>query len=235
MNDHPERTDEFETSPKNVQSSDPLQPITVDLPPRSASDTRAGDTRASDDNPFAPARILAGDENAANLARTPEKPYTPRTTGQTIHIWTVICSVAAAPSFFLGMGVTDGEIAGMIMGISIFIGIYSWADLATRSKKWRRDATIRSTLRWTYGVRLVVSICFPVGFFVDLMCGFLTVELTQMLTHQSLTSSRMMHGFQPALLATLIQGTLLNAVLAVFAAALYGIRLGIRAIWIRTA
>jgi len=97
----------------------------------------------------------------------------------TVIRWTLVCVIAALPSFFLGLDFTRGRYLGMIAGIATFISIYVAADLCTRHWPIRREPAIRRTLVFVYVSRIVVSIIFPVGIYLDQMTGAVMISFTQ--------------------------------------------------------
>jgi hypothetical protein len=87
--------------------------------------------------------------------------------------WTLVCSISAAPSFVIAMGIIPkGTWPAMVLGIGIFIVLYVLLDYRTRQSAFRRSRKVRYAIYATYVLRLIASIIFPIGTFIDLMCGF---------------------------------------------------------------
>ncbi|AMV33905.1 hypothetical protein VN12_17380 [Pirellula sp. SH-Sr6A] len=87
--------------------------------------------------------------------------------------WTLVCGVAAAPSFIIATSIIPrGTWPAMLVGIAIFIVLYVLMDYRTHDKAFRQRKAIRYSLYATYILRLIASIIFPIGTFIDLMCGF---------------------------------------------------------------
>ena len=81
--------------------------------------------------------------------------------GATALKWFVICSVSAVPSFVVGMEVSEGQIAAMLMGILLFAVGYTFLDYQTRFTKMRQSRFMLILLRVVYGTRLFISVVFP--------------------------------------------------------------------------
>lgn len=135
---------------------------------------------------------------------------------KSLGIWTLVCTVSAAPSFFLGLAtVAPQQALAMLLGIAIFIVGYTVADQLTQDLPWRRNKSVRLTLRIGYISRLLISVVIPVGGMLDMFCGIISVEIVQTIFPNSgyLETPDSMR-FLPALLTTLVQGGVLNVVLA---------------------
>ncbi len=104
----------------------------------------------------------------------------------------------------------------MALGIIIFIGIYSYADLTTRSRPFRKNPRMRTILRATFIVRSIMVILFPIALTTDLFLGFASVSLVQSIAGffgdiEPYTKHQM--GFLMTLITTLVQGSLLSGLL----------------------
>ncbi|WP_047813523.1 hypothetical protein [Rhodopirellula islandica] len=166
-------------------------------------------------NPYATGPPTEGDDEdrALLLEILPDEDTFP-TIPRTILRWTLVCSIAAIPSFVIGFTVTQGQFWGMVTGIVIFIVGYVWADLVTRSQSWRHSRQIAATLRTVYVLRLVASVILPAGMIVDMFSGMLAVMIVAGV-RQFETESEF--GFLSAVCTTLVQGVLLNVVLLIVA------------------
>jgi hypothetical protein len=135
----------------------------------------------------------------------------------TLFVWTVVCSLSAAPSFlFAVQDLAKDQVVAMIIGVVIFIGIYTSADLLTRERPFRKDARMRTILRSTFIVRSIMVIIFPIATITDVVLGMFSVSIVQFFAgpfyDQSLNFDRKM-GFGVALATTLVQGCLLSVLL----------------------
>ncbi len=190
-------------------------------------------------NPYAPSAIPEDASQARRWARglndaganheQIDSAAATTTLGRTVARWLAVCSLSAIPSFVFGMIVTNNQIAGMVVGILIFVVGYSWLDFQTASRPWRRNRRIRRTLRISYGTRIAISILFPIGGFLDAICGAFTLGITAPLTGVQPGVESI--GFFGALLATLVQGCILNVVLGLYALLVYLVQIVIGAIW----
>ena len=135
----------------------------------------------------------------------------PLSFGATALTWFVICSVSAVPSFVVGMEVSEGQIAAMLMGILLFAVGYTFLDYQTRFTKMRQSRFMLILLRVVYGTRLFISVVFPIGMVVDIFPGALATAITQSLFGQDAPEY-----FLGAMFTTLLQGVFLNAVMAVY-------------------
>lgn len=121
----------------------------------------------------------------------------------------------------------------MLLGVGIFIALYTWADQATQSRSWRHVFPVPLTLKIGYVTRIVISIIFPIGIFLDLFCGFLSVGIVQAVLPSLRSPSsdsgglESSAGFFGALIITLVQGVVLNIVLLGYASIVFGIIMAI--------
>lgn len=86
-------------------------------------------------------------------------------------IWTLVCSISAIPSWILASA--SSHLAyqyAMAAGVATFIVFYVLLDYFTRHAKVRRIPEVRTALRITYIIRLVLSVTM-VGTIIDLPCG----------------------------------------------------------------
>jgi hypothetical protein len=174
-------------------------------------------TRSAEINPYSPApEIKTGDDAPSERVSAGDKPDYP-TLQMTILRWTVMCSVAAAPSFFLGLTITRGRAGGMVASILTFIGLYVAADLITRHWPIRRNRVVRRTLVIVYFSRIAASILFPIGTFVDMMTGILMAQLVGDFMAPFRDASPTLQGetmlFWLSYRLTFIQATLMHVVL----------------------
>lgn len=149
----------------------------------------------------------------------------------TILSWTLVCFIAAAPSFYLGMGASGGRYGAMIAGIMTYVVIYIAVDYRTRDHWWRRNRWIRRTLRVTYICRIILTIVFPAAVTIDMICGIFSMPIGKFLTRFSEFSDRDDFGggmsFITAYVVTFIQGFACHVVLLIFGVFVYLIVRGI--------
>lgn len=185
---------------------------------------------APESNPYQPPSDLgAGRMKSAGLTaegvESEDFGYVRSSLGQTAVRWIAVCLCSAVPSFLFGFMSTGGEIWAMLTGIAIFAAGYTTLDYQTAGQAWRRKRLIRKTLRVTYGTRIAITILIPLGAYLDVICGMVSHTVAGVLIDsaslESVGSVRI--GYWPALLITLIQGCVLNVVLAVYGAVILGI------------
>src|SRR5262245_23628023 len=73
-------------------------------------------------------------------------------------LWTVLCSVSAAPSFFWASGRYD--VTAMVAGVALFIVLYTLATSTVRFLEFRNRPFVRRTLYVGYITRLSLSVLF---------------------------------------------------------------------------
>ena len=132
--------------------------------------------------------------------------------------WLLVCSVSAVPSFYLGTEVSEGQFAAMVLGVLIFAVAYTFLDCKTASSPVRQKRLVSITLRLVYATRMLITVLFPVGLFVDMVCGILSVGCTEVIFGSSAIQT-----FPGALFTTLIQGVILNLVLALYGLLVVGV------------
>lgn len=209
--------------PPNPFQADPLQ--------ADSSDERPIDAPL---NPYAPSAIEDDPTlQAEMLGKTrSEEPDAPLTLTRTAVRWCAVCGLSAIPSFVFGMIATSGQVAGMLVGIAIFAAGYTLLDFRTAHWSVRKRRDVRRTLKIAYGTRVTISIVFPVGAYLDMICGIGTLAISESLFGQGFTSidSGVTTAFFPAVFATLLQGVILNVLLAFYAGVVHLIQLAILAL-----
>jgi len=133
-------------------------------------------------------------------------------------LWTVICVVSAAPSFFFAQREFDR--AAMVVGVCLFIAGYTAATSTPAFARFHRRPFVRRTLYIGYGLRLALSLMCPIGFvaaadatlrpmvlvaFADVLPGILSVNLVK-------GTGIKPESFHGTLLTTIVQGALLNLI-----------------------
>lgn len=176
-------------------------------------------------NPYAaPTSIETGhfDDDAALLPA-------PRP-GKVLIKWLTVCVIAAAPSFYFGGGIggwRTPEILGMVMGILVFVVGYSLIEFLPQVQSALQKKAQHRATRIAYITRIVISVLFPIGIFVDLYCGIFSVFVSSTITGEqgfpraSSTDAPSLR-FLYHLLTTLIQGTVLNIILFSYMLIVYG-------------
>jgi len=178
-------------------------------------------------NPYAPTTEVEPDSPLIGMQQQdPSLPLTRATWKRTALRWFVVCGISAAPSFVFGFMVTNGQAAAMLVGVVIFAMGYTWLDYTTASHPFRQNQRFSRTLRIAYGTRIAISILFPIGLYVDTVCGILSVGLTSFIAGAEPGSLGSM-GFAAALFTTLVQGVLLNMLLAIFAGIVHLIQVAV--------
>ena len=142
-----------------------------------------------------------------------------------IAVWSAVGIVSAAPSFVVGLAITEGQFVGMVAGVATFVGLLVLIDFRTTRTTWRRRPLVRRTLRTVYITRLIVSLVFPVGMYIDMLCGFASVGLSSIALSidPALRPDDHHHTFVFAYLTTLIQGGVIHVVMSVYGAAVAGV------------
>ena len=133
-------------------------------------------------------------------------------------MWFAICMVSGAPSLVWGTGFEFNHIA-MILGIVMFalgMTVISSTDYFYR---FSRKQFMRRTLYISYGVRLGLSVLFPLGAIIDMWPGLLSLGIAERLFNIVDESA-----FISTLVITIIQGTLLNVLLSIFIVIVWGIQ-----------
>jgi hypothetical protein len=182
-------------------------------------------------NPFAPP--TSSDFLERQPASATESPRRHRSLLHCLMVWALVCTVSAAPSFVWGLNtVAASQAIAMLTGVAIFIAGYTLADFLTQHLGWRQSPTTRLTLKIGYATRIVISILFPVGGTLDLICGSISIGISQHVlaptTLGELEGGGDSVSFLGALTITVIQGCVLNFVLAAYMLLVFTIIFGTR-------
>jgi hypothetical protein len=127
-------------------------------------------------------------------------------------LWTVICGVSAIPSFMWAY--REFNPWAMVTGIALFIAAYTFSTSTPAFLRFREKPFVRRTLYIGYGTRLIVAIILPVGAAIDLWPGLLSINIVSRLTPFSVVGD--FDEFIFTLLTTIVQGTILNAIMSVY-------------------
>ncbi len=181
------------------------------------------------ENPFAPPEP-ATEPPPPSDAKTAAEKHAPRTPAVSLAVWTCVCVVSAAPSFFWGLGtVAKEQYLAMILGVCVFIALYTWVDQFTQLQAWRRVFPVPLTLKIGYITRLLLSVVFPIGAGLDLICGLMSVGIVESIlptirSHPGGAADMEGEvGFLGAFIITLVQGITLNFVLLCYMSVVFGI------------
>lgn len=163
-------------------------------------------------------------------------PITPATVARRFGLWLLICSASAAPSFALGLSVTRGHVAGMAAGVLLFVLLYTAATSTPRFERLYRRPFVRPTMYWGYGARLLLSVSALTALTgmmapwlsLDMIPGMVAVGVAGAIFGENYFGSGRgavpsTMTFLPAFIATCIQGALLNVLVFVFMAVVYGL------------
>ena len=131
-------------------------------------------------------------------------------------VWLLVCSAAAAPSFYIAAE-NGFDRGAMVVGVLCFAFLYTAAS-GTRAfaGRYARDAALRTTMYLGYGIRCGLALAFPVSWMVDMVPGMISTGLIG-------STELPPKAFAATLLTTLVQGVLLNLILAFFMAVAYPI------------
>jgi hypothetical protein len=124
-------------------------------------------------------------------------------------LWTVMCSVCATPSFI--WAASGFSRPAMICGVVLFIIAYTVLTSTAAFLRFRDLPFVRRTLYIGYGIRLGISIVFPVGMAIDLLPGMFSVGLVRNFVG-------MKESFAGTLMITIVQGTIINILLSILMA-----------------
>lgn len=168
-------------------------------------------------NPYAPALPTTEGELDRSDVISLESFATP-SLAKLILRWTLVCSIAAGPSFVVGYDVSNQQIAAMSLGVILFIVIYVTVDMYTRRWPWRQSVIVRRILIFCYSTRIAVSVFYPIGMAVDLFAGIVSVSIVGEPIMPIMNEPRSDDSmtFATTLALTIVQGFVLNLVLAVW-------------------
>jgi len=155
--------------------------------------------------------------------------------GKSLAKWLLICFVCAAPSFYFGLVLGRSyfiQSAAMVMGILTYVALYVYVESLAWTRRRLMDRSLRLAVKIGYITRIVVSVLFPVGMFLDIFCGMLSVSATSAIFGVEFGPMRteMADVGAPFVffwfyLTTLVQGTLMNIVLGAYTLIVYAIAL----------
>jgi hypothetical protein len=137
-------------------------------------------------------------------------------------LWTVLCSVCALPSFLFAA--PRFNVPAMVVGVVLFIILYTFATSTPAFLRFREKPFVRRTLYIGYVTRVVISIIFPLGMIVDFFPGLISVTTIAVFVDNPRAGPGLGSAmdFFGTLLTTILQGTLVNAVLGIYMAVVWG-------------
>lgn len=142
--------------------------------------------------------------------------------------WLLICYGCAIPSFLWGVmvGSKQVHVEAMLSGIFCFVVAYAIAEANEAVYQFRLLPHVNATLKVGFGLRLLISLLFPVGMFFDLWLGMVSVSTCERLLGRGPDPVNVNSGppedFAAFFVTTIIQGLLINAVLVAFMLVVYG-------------
>lgn len=172
-------------------------------------------------NPFAPPETDALPDSFER-----ESPVRLRSLYGSLLVWSFVCAVSAVPSFVWGYSsIAADQMLAMLAGIGVFIVAYTVGDQITQRQPWRQRRETRLALKIGYGTRLGISIIFPIGAFLDMFCGIISISASSAIFGEPFADQT---GFAFCFATTLIQGTILNIIVATYTGIVFGIIVAIR-------
>lgn len=139
---------------------------------------------------------------------------TPLAIARRFVLWSVVCWISAGPSFFWAHDEFDR--GAMVLGVCLFSILYTLFTSTPAFHRFKRRPFIRRTLYIGYGLRLALSICYPIGMVADALPGLFSVGLIESLGMET-------KGFVGTLAITCVQGALLNLIITLFMVVVYAI------------
>jgi len=170
-------------------------------------------------NPFAAPAV------ATTMAPKPgdPNPPPPPSLPKVFVKWLLVCTVAAGPSFVLGGGMGGWRFApvlGMVIGVLLFVVGYTVLEFTAAVQNQMAKPVSRRSAWIAYITRVAVSVIYPIGAAIDIVCGIFAVGFSSTLTGFTDGLSREQQPDVQAVVecfqftfTTVVQGLLLNLVL----------------------
>ena len=175
--------------------------------------TRKLDSDAGE-NPFASPRGVDG--SSAVIKEPKPKPLELKQTTfpNALARWTLICAVSAAPSFAMGLGITNANplsVTAMVVGVLAFSLAYAFLDISPRWRRWMSQTASRRAIMTVFGIRVGASIVFPIAMMNDLFVGAFSLSAVQAII-RAFGGPPADAGLGPfaTLATTVLEGALLN-------------------------
>lgn len=163
------------------------------------------------------------------VAPHPARPYSIEDSILVFLKWLAICAVSAAPSFVLGLileGANAAAIAGMVCGVLCYVIAYTGFEHLRYVRHLMRDRVVRRTAKIGYGTRIAISVLFPIGFYLDMFVGLVSVSFGgwfMMLFGRDGPVQEGQGDFLSHFVLTVVQGACLNVILLVYMLVVYAI------------
>jgi len=171
-------------------------------------------------NPYSPAREVEIGEPQQRAMQTSGSEANFPSMPRTVLRWSVVCGIAAAPSFVMGLAVTQGQALGMLLAIVTFICLYVAADLISRHWPIRRNVVVRRTLVFVYVTRIVISVIFPVGMYIDIVTGSCMMFILEITANGGQQPDQLFNGEIASVWLTyrmtFVHAVLMNILLSIF-------------------
>ncbi len=184
----------------------------------------------SEESKINPYQVSSGvvETTFTDLANSPSEPIPKASLLRTAVRWFFVCGISCIPSFTIGLGIASSPPLAMVMGVILFAVGYTALDYATAGSPVRQNSEVSRTLKIAYGTRIAITIIFPVGLYLDMMCGILSVSAMEFLLGSQQLA---LESFAGALITTLAQGITLNGLLALYALLVHGAQLVVIRVW----
>ena len=111
----------------------------------------------------------------------------------------------------------------MLLGIVLFAACMTLATSTDRFYALSRKTFVRRTLYAGYGIRVAMTIVAPIGFYIDVYPGLLSIDIVEAIAPNWMRPN----GFAATLLITLLQGTILNLMVSAFMLVAWGAQRGV--------
>ena len=172
-------------------------------------------------NPYAAPAAIPLEQ--ATLVVPEQQPRPLRAFGR----WTLICAISAAPSFFWGCALhaQPQHLAGMVCGILFFVALYTLIECTHYYHQIMSLPHVHRTALVGFGTRVLISVIFPIGLFVDMFTGTWSVALVQEMFPDagSLGRAGAAVSFLQVFITTVVQGTFLNGLLLIYMLVIYSV------------
>lgn len=109
----------------------------------------------------------------------------------------------------------------MLCGIGLFIVLYTLVECTSAYGRLIDAPYVRRTLLIGYGTRIALSLLFPLGLALDMFLGVIAVSLVETVLSNPYGGDASRLSFAVVLMTTVVQGVLLNLVLAAYMALVY--------------
>jgi hypothetical protein len=138
-----------------------------------------------------------------------------------IGIWTFVCGVASVPSFAFAW--EEAHRGAMAIGVVLFIAAYVATSCLPFVRRLCRKPFMKLSVMIGYSLRLAATAIFPYAWIGDLLPGMLSVGLTERIFGVSWNSfdDGDASSFAATLFTTIVQGILLNIIVAIVITIIY--------------